>query len=214
MATTEQPTRAALNDLLQERNEFPERAAEIDKKIFGLFGVTRAILVMDMSGFSRLTVEHGVTHFLAMIHRMHQVVLPAIEEHGGQLIKWEADNLFAVFGEVEAAVEAAVDILRRFSAANTMLPDAMDLHGKFGVGYGETLVVGGEDLYGCEVNLASKLGEDLAGREEILITEAAFARVDPDKRRYESVRMTISGLDLLVHRIKYDGAPASPESGA
>jgi adenylate cyclase len=197
-------TRAALSELLQERNEHPERAAEIDARIQELFGETHAIMVMDMSGFSRLTIAHGIMHFLAMIHRMHQIVLPTIEEHGGELVKWEADNAFAIFPEVEKAVEAAVDINKRFSAANTMLPEEMDMHGKFGIGYGEALIIEREDLYGSEVNLASKLGEDLAAREEILLTEAAFSRVDPQARKYEEVEMSISGLKLIVHKTKYE----------
>lgn len=199
-------TRAVLAELLQERNEYPEKAPEVDARILETFSETHAIMVMDMSGFSRLTIAHGIIHFLAMIHRMHQIVLPTIKEHGGEMIKWEADNVFAIFPEVERAVETAIDIMKRFSAANTMLPDDMDMHGKFGIGYGEALIIEREDLYGSEVNLASKLGEDLAQREEILLTESAFRRVDPAARKYAEMKMSISGLELIVHKVKYEPA--------
>ena len=63
-------TREELNKLLQERNEYPERAAEVDAKIEEQFCETHAVMVMDMSGFSRLTIKYGIIHFLAMIHRM------------------------------------------------------------------------------------------------------------------------------------------------
>ncbi|HEX7999341.1 MAG TPA: adenylate/guanylate cyclase domain-containing protein [Pyrinomonadaceae bacterium] len=194
-------TRAALAELLQERNEYPERAAQIDARIRETFSETHAIMVMDMSGFSRLTVAYGIIHFMAMIHRMQQVVAPTVEEHGGEIIKWEADNVFAVFAEVERAIEAAVDIMKRFSAANTMLPDEMDLYAKFGIGYGETLIIERQDLYGGEVNLASKLGEDLARRDEILLTESAFGRVDASIRQYAEVRMSISGLEFVAYKV-------------
>src|ERR687884_109052 len=190
-----------MSRLLQERNEYPERAAQIDSLIRERFGETYAVMVMDMSGFSRMTVKHGVIHFLAMIHRMNQIVAPTVREHGGRVIKFEADNAFATFDTVEAAVEAAIDISRRFSAANTMLPEEMDMHGKFGIGYGEVLIVEDKDLFGSEVNLASKLGEDLAERGEILLTEAAFAEVEAERREYEEVSMTISGLQLKVHKV-------------
>lgn len=195
-------TRAELNKLLQERNEYPDRAAEIDEGIRATFGETYAVMVMDMSGFSRLTIKHGIIHFLAMIHRMNQIAMPTVEEYDGAVIKFEADNAFAIFPEVEQAVEASVDIIKRLEAANTMLPDELDMHGKFGIGYGEVLIVQDEDLYGAEVNLASKLGEDLAARNEILITEAAFSRVDASKRSYEEIEMSISGLHLVVHKVK------------
>jgi class 3 adenylate cyclase len=196
-----QNTRARLGQLLQERNEYPERAAQIDAQVSEIFGETHAVLVMDMSGFSRLTIKHGIMHFLAMIHRMNAIVVPAIEEHGGQVIKTEADNVFAIFPEVQAALETAIDINRRLSAANTMLPDEMDIHGKFGIGYGEVLIVESKDLFGSEVNLASKLGEDLARREEILLTESAFNRLDAGTVEVEEIEMSISGLQLLVRRV-------------
>lgn len=194
-------TREELNRLLQERNEYPDRTEQIDARIRETFGETHAVMVMDMSGFSRMTIKHGIMHFLAMIHRMNQIVAPTVREHGGEVVKFEADNAFAIFEKVEDAVEAAIDTSRRFSAANTMLPEEMDMHGKFGIGYGEVLIVEGADLFGSEVNLASKLGEDLAARGEILLTEAAFSRIEADKREYEEVSMAISGLQLNVHKV-------------
>jgi class 3 adenylate cyclase len=195
-------TRAQLTQLLQERNEYPERAAEIDARVSEIFGEMHAVLVMDMSGFSRLTIKHGIMHFLAMIHRMNAITVPAIEEHGGDVIKAEADNIFAIFPDVKSALETAMDINRRLSAANTMLPDEMDIHGKFGIGYGEVLIVENEDLFGSEVNLASKLGEDLAQREEILLTEEAFGKLEAGLVECEEVEMTISGLQLLIRKVK------------
>ncbi|MBV9958806.1 MAG: adenylate/guanylate cyclase domain-containing protein [Acidobacteria bacterium] len=196
-------SRAELARLLQERNEHPERMAEMDAEIKATFGETHAILIMDMSGFSRVTLQHGIIHFLAMIHRMNEIARPAIEEHGGEVVKFEADNAFAVFDEVENAVEAAIDILKRLSAANTMLPPEFDMYGKFGIGYGEVLMLADDDLFGAEVNLASKLGEDLAERNEILLTEDAYKRIKSQSREYEECFKTISGLELRIHKIKY-----------
>lgn len=197
-------TKAELSRLLQVRNEHPERAGEIDAEIREAFCETNTVLVMDMSGFSRLTIEHGIIHFLAMIHRMNEIARPTLEEHGGKVIKFEADNVFAIFPDVEQAIESAIDILRRLSAANTMLPDEFDMYGKFGIGYGEILMLEEEDLYGAEVNLASKLGEDLARRNEILLTDAAYKQVNPEGREFAEVLMSISGMELTVHKIRYD----------
>ena len=195
-------TKARMAKLLQERNEHPERAGEIDARIKEVFGETLAVFVMDMSGFSRQTIRHGIVHFLAQIHRMHAIAAPVVEAHGGEVIKFEADNVFAVFPDVEQAVDAAVELDRALELADTMLPDEYDMHGEFGIGYGEILVVENEDIYGSEVNLASKLGEDLAQRGEILLTESAFARVDPARREYERLVMSISGLELVAHKVK------------
>ena len=195
-------TREKLNGYLQERNEHPERSAEIDARIREVFGETLAILVMDMSGFSRQTIRHGIIHFLAKIHHMHAIATPAVEGQRGEVVKFEADNIFAVFSDVGHAVEAALDIQQGFYAANTDLPEELDIYGEFGIGYGEVLVIQDEDIFGSEVNLASKLGEDLAVRGEILLTESAFRQVENSGREFEHVEMNISGLDLKVYRVK------------
>src|SRR6516162_5611711 len=97
-------TRQALEHLLEQRNEHPERLAAIDRQIWATFGETHAVWVLDMCGFSRLTMRYGITHFLAMIHRLHGIVRPLIARHAGRVVKTEADNVFAVFGRVEAAL--------------------------------------------------------------------------------------------------------------
>src|SRR5947209_5496396 len=195
-------TKARIEKFLQERNEHPERAAEIDARIRKVFGETLAVFVMDMSGFSRQTLRYGIIHFLAQIHRMHSIATPVVEGHGGEVIKYEADNIFAVFPEVEQAVEAAIELDRSLELADTMLPEENDMHGEFGIGFGEILVIENGDIFGSEVNLASKLGEDLAQRGEILLTESAFALVDRSRHEYEQLTMSVSGLELVVHKVK------------
>jgi class 3 adenylate cyclase len=198
----ERTTRGRLAALLQERNAHPERAPEIDEQIRRDFSQTLAVLVMDMSGFSRQTLRHGIIHFLAQIHRMRAIATPVIEGRSGLIVKYEADNVFAVFPEVEAAVAAALNLDRGLESANTMLPEACDMHGEFGIGYGEVLVLDDGEVYGSEVNLASKLGEDVAQRGEILLTESAFARVGSGEGAYEPLRISVSGLELNAYKVR------------
>ncbi len=198
-------TRERLYKFLRERNEQPGRAAEIDAHIREVFGETLAVLVMDMSGFSRQTVRHGIIHFLAKIQRMHSIAIPLIEAREGVIIKLEADNIFAVFGAVANAVEAAVDIQKGMDAVNTLVPDEQDMHGEYGIGFGEILVIEGEDIFGSEVNLASTLGEDLAERGEVLLTESAYRQVEGDGRQFERLEMAVSGLDLVVYKVRGTG---------
>ena len=192
--------RANLEKLLQERNEHPERMAEIDEKINATFRKNYAILVMDMSGFSRTTVRYGIIHFLAMIHRMQGIVKPIISECGGTVVKEEADNIFAVFPDVKSAVEAAIDSLKQTAAVNTTLPPEMDIYLCIGIGCGDVLMLEGEDMYGSEFNLASKLGEDLAERGEILLTSAAFEKLEGDKQDWQKMELSISGLELVAYK--------------
>jgi class 3 adenylate cyclase len=192
--------RAYLEKLLQERNERPEKMAEVDAEINATFRQNHAILVMDMSGFSRTTVRYGIIHFLAMIHRMHAIVKPVIAEYSGTIVKEEADNIFAVFPDVKSAVKAAIDAMKQTAAVNTTLPPEMDIYLCIGIGCGDVLMLEGEDMYGSELNLASKLGEDLAERGEILLTAAAFEKFEGKKEDLERVEFSISGLELVAYK--------------
>lgn len=193
--------KALLKQFLMERNEHPERKDEIDNRLKETFEQEVAILVLDMCGFSRTVMKFGIIHFLAMIVQMDALATPAIHDNGGKVIKQEADNMFAVFPTVEQAVSAALDIFRSFRAVDTVLPDERDIYGSIGIGYGPTLIIGDEDLFGNEMNLCSKLGEDLAERMEVLLTSAAGEALPKDKFKCEPVQFNISGIQLDCYRL-------------
>lgn len=196
--------REELQRLLAERNEHPERLAAIDREIWETFGETRAVWVLDMCGFSRLTQRYGITHFLAMIQRLHGVVRPVVAAHGGHVVKTEADNVFATFPDVEGAVFAARSVQDRLAAANAYLPEDWDLHASIGIGWGEVLLVGDHDFYGSELNLASKLGEDVAGPGETYLTAAAHERLEAAsgmRLAFDRAELTISTMLVIAHRI-------------
>ena len=194
-------TRTELQRLLQLRIEHPEQATDIDQQIHATFDCTCAIAVLDLSGFSRLTIRHGIIHFLSMVHRMTAIATPIVQQQQGRVVKQEADNLFAVFDSVEQAVVASTDILKAFAIANISLPDEHDLHASIGIGYGTVLNIANEDLFGSEMNLASKLGEDLARPGEILLTEAAFRHLPQPAPQWQSLELSISGMTLIVHKL-------------
>lgn len=191
--------KAYLHQLLSHRNRFPASAAEVDAAIGQAFVRNVAILVVDMCGFSRITQSHGIIHFLAMIHQMEQAARPAIEGNGGQVVKQEADNVFAVFSTAEQALEAALDTLRALHAMNAVLPPERALHISAGIGYGPSLVIADEDLFGAEMNCACKLGEDVATAGQILLTAAAHAALPAGRYACAPARYQVSGLDLTAH---------------
>lgn len=194
-------TRTELNRLLEARSNNPHQVAAIDAQIWQTFAETCAILVLDMSGFSRLTARHGIIHFLGMLQRLVAIATPIVTRWQGRVVKQEADNLFVIFPGVDAAVDAAIAILEALAEANTTLPDAEDMTASIGIGYGEVLVIEGTDLYGHEMNLASKLGEDLARSNEILMTEHAYQQLRLRERSLERIELTISGLEITAYRV-------------
>src|SRR5262245_4509747 len=69
-------SRENLRQLLSQLVEYPDRRAEITEIIENTFGDNRAVLVLDMSGFSRTTQRLGIISFLSMIHQMQSICGP------------------------------------------------------------------------------------------------------------------------------------------
>ena len=192
-----------LRKLLAQRNQFPLRSKEIDKEIRRLYERDVAVLVLDMSGFSRTSNKHGIIHFLAMVAKMEAAARPAVEGNSGTVIKQEADNLFAVFPRPREALESAVDILRAFDSMNTVLPPDSQILGSIGIGYGPTLVLKDADLFGIELNFASKLGEDFAQPSEVLLTQAAHEALGKKSRHlFTQKTFAAGGVTIEAFQLK------------
>jgi class 3 adenylate cyclase len=212
----ETPARATLNKLLRERNQTPDRVEEIDREIMERFERKVSMLILDMCGFSRITASHGIIFYLAMIQQMESAACPAVEQNNGVVIKQEADNLFASFPTPQDALEASLDILRSFEAMNAVVPDERDIYGSIGIGFGDTLVIDDDDLFGDEMNRASRLGEDLAGRQEILLTPNAYEALPEGHYLFETVHFDDRGYEITAHRflgrVLEGAAPPTPSA--
>jgi adenylate cyclase len=189
-----------LRELLHQYNEFPERRAQIAEEIDSRFRRSLAILVIDSSGFTRTVHEAGIIHFLAGLERLSRFIVPNIERAGGRFLKRDADNFFASFDEVTAALHCAIEIMHGIDAANEALPASDEMYVAMGVGYGSVLALDDEELFGDEMNLACKLGEDLAERGEILLTAGAFANLSQPTADLEKTTFSISGMTLEAYR--------------
>jgi adenylate cyclase len=169
--------------------------------------------VLDTCGFSRTVRGQGIVHFLALLERMERLIRPCVEEWHGRILRREADNLFAVFDTPDRAVHAARNIQRDVRAANEALPVEDEVGVSIGIGFGDLLLVGEDDAWGEEMNLASKLGEDLAECGEVLITRSARDALDPaDEIELEERAYAVSGIDVHAFHVGH-GAQALPGDG-
>jgi class 3 adenylate cyclase len=189
---------AELERMLAAMLDRPDAEDELAAAIDHRFGCDAAILTLDMSGFSRTTRQRGIVAFLLMIQRMKQLAGPAITVEGGEVVKAEADNLYCLFPDVPQALRAAGAILRQLDEANLAFAADRCIYAAIGIGFGRILHIPGEDLFGDQVNLACKLGEDVAQQGEVLLTAAAAERVPGAALQQQAV--VISGLDVPYRR--------------
>jgi class 3 adenylate cyclase len=186
--------------LLDERMQAATAAAraEVDAKIRERYERDAAVMIIDMAGFSRITQEEGIVHFLALIHRMQGLVLPIIRAAvGGHVVKTEADNVYAMFDSAQAAIDTALALQEACRAAfdGTAANDAVRL--SIGIAWGRLLDLDGNEYFGDPVNLAAKLGEDLANAGDLYVTaDAAEGTTLPAGWRSEPKRERISNIDI------------------
>lgn len=153
----------------------PDEARGIDEAIWDRFGTTGTSFISDMASFTQSSRTFGVTHFLKLIHRTRETVAPIVADHGGCFLKSDADNCYAFFPKPDQAVQASLDINAELFRANQSRRPEEQIFLSVGIDRGKLLLIGSEDFFGDPVNTASKLGEDLAGRGETLVTERAIA---------------------------------------
>src|SRR5262249_44979441 len=145
--------------LLDQRNREAARVAEIDARLWADCGVERAVLVTDLTGFTRITKQAGILHFLAQFRRVVCTAQPLFRAAGASFWKMEADDLMAAFATVEVALGVARELAQT---------DFGEVAVCAGVAWGRILQFE-DDLFGDAVNVAYKLGEDVAEAGEVLV---------------------------------------------
>lgn len=165
-----------LERLIEERLRPGADKKRIDERIWDLFGEDWAVMFTDLSGFSRQVAEFGIIHFLQTMYEQERILVPVIEAHEGILLKIEGDSLLVIFRNPRRALECAVAMQRAVAAYDEGRSEEEKVLLCVGLGFGRVLRIGDEDVFGAEVNAASKLGEDRARAWEILVTGAVEER--------------------------------------
>jgi class 3 adenylate cyclase len=150
-----------------QRGQLSERAFR-DK-----YSWRRAILSLDMTDFTSTSMRGGELDSLLRIFDAQKVCVPALKEFDAELIRCFADDIVALFDDAAAALDAAFEIHRRIRLFNeSPLARNNATQCCIGIGYGDVLAIG--------PNLsvqASKLGEDIARANEVLLTENAYKAI-------------------------------------
>jgi adenylate cyclase len=194
---------ARLWALIEERTKAGADTKGLDQRIWDLFGDEWAIMFTDLSGFSRAVAAFGIIHFLQVIFEKKRLLLPIVAAHDGILIKVEADSFLIIFKRPERALECAIQMQHACQKLNhRRLPEEKVLL-CLGIGFGKVLRIGDSDVYGQEVNAASKLGEDTAKADEILVTAAVRDAVgQPAGLKFDELNEPVPG-SKMNFRVTY-----------
>jgi len=114
------------------------------------------IVVADVAGSSRLMGldEEGTHARLAGLWR--ELISPAIEAHGGTLVKKTGDGFLAEFPSVVEAIRCATEIQEGVARRNRELPPERWIVFRMGINTGD-VIVADDDIHGEGVNVAARL---------------------------------------------------------
>jgi class 3 adenylate cyclase len=136
----------------------------------------RAILSLDMTGFTTSAIKIGEIESLLRIVDAQRVCIPVLRDFGADLVRCFADDVVALFEQPNSALDAAFEIHRRVDQFNgSRLASEHPTKCCIGIGFGDVYAIGPNLAQGDEMNRASKLGEDIARADETLVTERTYA---------------------------------------
>ncbi len=170
-------TRRLLGYLRRRAKGKPERRPAMDVANFPALFRKRAVVFTDTADFTTRTARDGILHFLMVFEQVAEEAAQVVRKTGGDLVKVEGDSLLIRYDDINRACRGVVALEDAVQRLNRGRPENERLHFSYGIGYGDVLDLDG-DMFGLEVNLASKLGEDLAEPGEALLTPQAAAAVD------------------------------------
>lgn len=160
-----------LEKLIRERLKPGADKELVDRRIWDLFGEDWCVMFTDLSGFSRGVAKFGIIHFLQTIFESERLLIPVIEDYDGILLKAEGDSLLVIFRNAVKGISCTLKMQEVLIEYNRDKVPEEQILLCVGLGYGKMLRIGDQDVFGAEVNAASKLGEDTAAAWEILVTE-------------------------------------------
>lgn len=160
------------------------------------------VMMCDSSGFSRITAEHGILQFLSVMTVCYDGLIPLLEGFEGECLSHNADNILAVFKRPARAVEAAVAMHRWLARRNAPLEEKDRFNVCIGLHMGPVVRLK-TNVFGDVVNVAAKLGEDIAAKDEVLLTSPVADKVKGrfDVRYARSAE--IGGRTFELHRVHY-----------
>jgi adenylate cyclase len=154
-----------------------------------------AIVFTDLVEFSAWALEAGDAEAVQLLRDVASMVEPAIQEHGGKVVKRLGDGHMAVFDTAASAVRAVTDANEQLRGveASGYKPTL-----RAGVHVGRPRCIGG-DYLGVDVNIAARL-TDAASGGQVLVSEPARGELGEEEFGFKKQR-----------RFKAKGAPKDLE---
>ena len=152
-------------------NKTDDEIQVIDEHVDDMYSNQYTVVMFDIFEHD-VAEEHGATRALVAGHEMLHVIRPIVAKHHGVGV----EEALYIFKDAAKAVACMVELRAACHAKAAERADDWNVKVTgYGAHSGTLLFVQGTDLHwGDPVNTASKLGEDIAEDEDILITVPVY----------------------------------------
>ncbi|WP_234685827.1 adenylate/guanylate cyclase domain-containing protein [Bradyrhizobium monzae] len=182
-----------------------ERPVRIERRL-------SAILAADVAGYSRLMHNDEEATHAKLTVLLTEVIVPAIGEHGGRIVKNTGDGFLAEFPSAVEAVRAALQFQTRIHELTIDEAEDNRIAFRMGINIGD-VIVEPHDIFGDGVNIAARL-ESIAEPGGICISSSAY--------EYIRGKVGVQFIDLGEQNLKniarpvrvYAAVPNGPSSAA
>lgn len=130
----------------------------------------RYVFVSDMSGFTKLTKQYGILHYLRLVLCFRGVVEDCLQNLDGEVVKYEGDNVIATFSSCQDAIVFTHSVMEQVDEYNEGRSKDFQMQVKFGLSKGEVLL-GPHMIFGSAFRSCYKLAEDIGEVRNILVTQ-------------------------------------------
>ena len=166
------------------------------------FTKKKAVLVIEMYEQAEVANEHGVLPFIDMVLTMKRHCGMAVKHRHGKCVRSIETK---IIGQIMALFDRPIDCMRAAIEARYRCREE-EFQLAIGAGFSDILDLDACNAFGDAVNMAFKLGEDVAKGGEILITEnikngleGGFDFKMDDKRSVQ-----LSGIEIIHFNVEYD----------
>lgn len=192
MATSvlELDSTTSLNQILGSMPSFPTGTAYEAPAM-------RAILFTDMCGSVAQVHDLGDVAHMQLLKEHDNIVRGELPGHEGREVKHTGDGIMASFASITSCVNFAIAVQRRLDARNGDAPIRLGV--SIGIGAGEPITDGNDDLFGAAVQMAARLCA-AAGPNEIMVSSAVWELCAGKKFGFEDRgELLLKGIPEPVH---------------
>ena len=199
------PAAAAMSTMAAEDEDVDELLrliATAEEKVATQYTSVKTVLITDMKSFSHMTEEYGSALTAKAVQRHRDLLLPAIQRHGGQGKSTGGDGIIAAFDDASTAVAAAIEMQQVLAEHNSNHPYEHDMTVRIGIAYGEVVLDrGGRPFIGNALNVAARI-MNLADGGQTFTTATVMGRAGLQVATHSHGQFELKNIDKPVEVIE------------